>query len=236
MKHCRSKKNMTKKTKDKSSRTVSEISSPSENQTLNQHKTENPGIWLTPETEQIKIKSTEINDLKNENKYLKLLLGVSHNVDTLLGELRRNFTLSDALSSPEAFRRCLCKLERSKEIEIFVQTVQHILQISNNLSDHKKHLLSGGNLFTTDSLLASERTGNTESVEDNISHPEENFTIIADDVTLNESKDPSWTPPGAVGRLEDLPRLNNEELSPLSRLGLQLSDLVIIFYSNRILI
>ena len=232
MKHYRSMKNITKKTKDKSDGTVSEISSQLEAQALNQPNTEDPGIQSAPEMEHSELaqqtKSREINELKDENNYLKLLLGISHNVDTLLGELRNNFPLSDALSSPESFRRCLCELERSKEIEIFVQTFQHILHISNNLSDHKKRLLGGGNPFTT-------ATENTEAGEENIapSEPEEK-TAPADesqqDLALNESReDPSWTPAGAAGRLEEFPRLGNEELSPVSRLGLQLSDLVMIF-------
>ena len=230
MKHYRSMKTVTKKTKSKSDGTLSEISSQP-----NQHQTEDPVIPATTETDHTK--NSEINDLKDENKYLKLLLGVSHNVDQLLGELGRNFTLSDALSSPESFRRCLRELERSKEIELFVQTFQHILHISNNLSDHKKRLLGGENLVKTDSLQVGSGSENTEAEEDNLGLVEENISPADDsqeegkEVTLNESKeDPSWSPAGAEGRLQELPRLHTEELSPVSRLGLQLSDLVIIVF------
>ena len=224
-------KNITKKTKEKSDGTVSEISSAP----LNQQQTEDPGIQSSPEREHPvagteQTKRTEVNELKEENNYLKLLLGVSHNVDQLLRELARNFPLSDALSSPESFKRSLCELERSKEIEIFVQTFQHILHISNNLSDHKKRLLGVENLVRTDTLRASSGTENPEAVEDNVA-PVEDCIAPGDesqqDVSLNESKeDPSWSPARAEGRLQEVPRLNNQELSPVSRLGLQLSDLV----------
>ena len=227
MKHYRSMKNITKKTKDKSvdgTGTVSEISS--------QQQTEHPAIQSVPEMERTAAvaepsKNTEIIYLREENNYLKLLLGVSHNVDQLLGELARNFPLSDALSSPESFKRCLSELERSKEIEIFGQTLQNILQISNNLSDHKNRLLGVETLVRTDALQSRRGAGNTEAVQENIVPADESPA----DVSLNESKeDPSWSPPpGADGRLQELPRPNTEELSPVSRLGLQLSDLVIIF-------
>ena len=221
MKHYRSMKNITKKTKDKSDGSVSEISS-----TSNQQQTEDPGLQSAPEVHTVaeQTTNTEIKDLKEENNYLKLLLGVSHNVDQLLRELARNFPLSDALSSPESFKRCLSELERSKQIEIFVQTFQHILHISNNLSDHKNRLLGVENLVTT----ARASRGAEKTVEENIGPVDESYQ---QDVTLNESKeDPSWSPPGADGRLQESPRLNNEQLSPVSRLGVQLSDLVIILF------
>ena len=163
MKHYRSMKTITKKTKSKCDGTLSDISSQS-----NQHHTEDPVSPAATETDHTN--NSAINDLKDENNYLKLLLGVSHNVDQLLGELGRNFTLSDAVSSPESFRRCLSELERSKEIEIFVQTFQHILHISNNLSHHKKRLLGGENLVKTDMLVVSKGVENTEAEEDNLGH------------------------------------------------------------------
>ena len=72
----------------------------------------------------------DIDQLKDENMYLRLLLGTSYKVDKLFGDLKKSFSASDALSNGDSFKRCLGLLDRDEEIEIFVQTFQNLLNIS----------------------------------------------------------------------------------------------------------
>ena len=121
------------KTKKNSGGQVSDISSLLKNQTLNQN-IEDPKMEVQEITNKnVPDQVNEIGYLKDQNMYLKLLLGVSHKVDHLFNELKINFTSSDALSSPESFKRCLSDLDRDKETAIFVQTFHNMVHCNNPL-------------------------------------------------------------------------------------------------------
>ena len=157
--------------------------------------------------------SDEIDQLKDENMYLKLLLGASHRVDQLFGDLRKNLSASDALSNEDSFKRCLGLLDRDEVIEIFVQTFQNLLNISDYLSEHKSRIVS--------TPTPTPPPPPPPQASPRLS-PDQ--TLIQD---LDESlDDPSWAPPGERGGGQILSAINPDNLTPISLLGLKLSDKV----------
>ena len=157
--------------------------------------------------------SDEIDQLKDENMYLKLLLGASHRVDQLFGVLRKNLSAPDALSSGDSFKRCLGLLDRDEEIEIFVQTFQNLLNISDYLNEHKSRIVS------------TPTPPPPPPPPPHVSPHHSPDQILRQD--LDDSlDDPSWAPPGVKGGGQILSAINPDNLTPISLLGLKLSDKV----------
>ena len=223
-------------TSDKSVAPASGISSFLENQ-FNENQNEKPvseveGIG----NEKVPSCSTppsynETEQLKDENMYLKLLLGTSHRVDQLFEELKKNFSTSDALSSAESFKRCLGELDKDRETEIFVQSFQYFLNISNYLSQHKNRVADGETSSNMGKVGNHYQEDTGKETDPDSADASCHLLSPADENRQNESlndsmKDPTWTPPRSVGGLQIVPVLNSENLTPISQLGLKLSDKV----------
>ena len=199
---------MKKKTRSKKSSVKTEAATSHENQCEELSSTPED-IGNNMESGSPRRNSDEIDQLKDENMYLKLLLGASHRVDQLFGDLRKNLSASDALSNGDSFKRCLGLLDRDEEIEIFVQTFQNLLNISDYLSEHKSRIVS---------------TPTPPPPPQASPHLSPDQTVTPD---LDESlADPSWAPPGVRGGGQILSAINPDNLTPISLLGLKLSDKV----------
>ena len=85
---------------------------------------------------------TELRNIREENQYLKLLLGMSYKVDQLYEIWHGHFP--NAFSNKNTLKTYLELHSKQKQSDLIVKTFDHVQTIKQLLTEHKSQMISPG--------------------------------------------------------------------------------------------
>ena len=87
---------------------------------------------------------TQLRRVREENQYLRLLLGIGHKVDQLYEIWTGHFP--NAFSNAETLQTYLELHSKQKQSELIIKTFRHVETIKKFLTDHKSQMLVSASL------------------------------------------------------------------------------------------
>ena len=112
---------------------------------------------------------TQLREVREENQYLRLLLGIGHKVDQLYEIWTGHFP--NAFSSAETLQTYLELHSKQKQSELIIKTFRHVETIKKFLTDHKSQMLVSASLGENTSSISDDHS---DGVSSNISSSQNN--------------------------------------------------------------